>query len=1036
MTANYPASILPPNATAVERAIDRASAAALARIPVYLIRWVKNPDSCPLALLPWLAWEYQVDTWNIDWSEQKKRDAIKRAYYIHCHRGTVAAVRRALVDSPFGTDIVEWFNQTPKGDPYTFRLNVYQNDLPVTEFDQQDLKLAVLRARNLRSWFSVHVFGRLQGISYAAGYAYATEYISPRLVPLQVLLSHYVLNLAPGDSQTVTVTVLPDYAEDKTFTVTTSDRSIATARIVNGAVVVKGVKRGDCTVTVTTSNGVSAVISVKVVAVMKFVTRIDSAARPLFFARMDEDFTIDYGDGVDSREYTFDAAGSVYGWVVPTRELEEGLEYTITVKNTETASFQRVLGGLSVTFNTVRELIYVTGIRDHLTSFASGATGLAKVHAGAFDDLPNVQSCRMLFYGCTSLAELPAGLFSNLTAVTDFSYVFYGCTSLATLPAGLFLNLTAVTDFSFAFYGCTALTALPDGLFRGLTAALYFISVFEKCTALTSIGTNTFSGCVSAVNFNNAFYGCTGLLNIGAGIFKGCVSAISFSGSFSRCTSLLALRGDMFADVPGGIFTSVFASCTSLTEIPVTLFRNCLEANHFGNAFSSCSGLLSVPAGLFAGLSKVTYFGMTFMACRSLKTVGAGVFAGCSLAATFSQVFYSCTSLETVADDIFSGCIAATTFSSAFYNCSSLLALPSFADCEKVTTFTYAFQGCDSLIRIEAGTFAGKTLVTTFAYAFANCKSLVSVGSGAFMGCSSLTSVGYAFSGCTALVTLAGDMFAGCSKVTAANFLFNQCRSLVELPPELFSDMVALTALGSTFQGCAGLIALPSGLLAGCVKLTSLTQTFADCTSLAVLPGDLLKHNTLLTSVGSTFSGCTALETLPALLFSWCPLITAFSGTFQNSGVVDIPESLFTGNLLATAFNQTFSGCKKLRAVPAGLFVANVNAAAFTYTFNGCLALETVGAGLLNSTAVTAVTYLFGECAALRTDLNTIFNLESYPAIVTTTALFRACGLLTGKGLVFISKLPNATAFYYTLFACNSLDDFDDLPGNWITNKL
>nr|VXZ85940.1 Uncharacterised protein [Klebsiella pneumoniae] len=50
------------------------------------------------------------------------------------------------MDSPFGTDIVEWFNQNPKGDPYTFRLNVYQNDLPVTEYDQQDLKLAVLRA--------------------------------------------------------------------------------------------------------------------------------------------------------------------------------------------------------------------------------------------------------------------------------------------------------------------------------------------------------------------------------------------------------------------------------------------------------------------------------------------------------------------------------------------------------------------------------------------------------------------------------------------------------------------------------------------------------------------------------------------------------------------------------------------------------------------------------------------------------------------------------------------------------------------------
>jgi len=96
------ASVLPPNATAVELAIERASAQVLARLPVNLILWVKNPDLCPVALLPWLAWEYQVDTWNSDWSEQQRRDAIKRAVYVHRHRGTIAAVRRALVDSPFG----------------------------------------------------------------------------------------------------------------------------------------------------------------------------------------------------------------------------------------------------------------------------------------------------------------------------------------------------------------------------------------------------------------------------------------------------------------------------------------------------------------------------------------------------------------------------------------------------------------------------------------------------------------------------------------------------------------------------------------------------------------------------------------------------------------------------------------------------------------------------------------------------------------------------------------------------------------------
>ncbi|MEH2760733.1 Ig-like domain-containing protein, partial [Klebsiella pneumoniae] len=147
------------------------------------------------------------------------------------------------------------------------------------------------------------------------------------------------------------VTILPEYAEDKTFTVTTSDQTIATARIVNGDILVTGMKRGTCSITVTTTNGVSAVISIKVVAVMKFITRIDSATRPIFFAHMDEGFTVDYGDGIDSRDYRFDPASEASGWVIPTRELVQGKEYTITVKNTETACLRSRLSNYSSKLN-------------------------------------------------------------------------------------------------------------------------------------------------------------------------------------------------------------------------------------------------------------------------------------------------------------------------------------------------------------------------------------------------------------------------------------------------------------------------------------------------------------------------------------------------------------------------------------------------------------------------------------------------------------------------------------------------------------
>jgi phage tail P2-like protein len=176
-------------------------------LPVYLIRWVKDPDSCPLALLPWLAWEYQVDTWNINWSEQKTRcDQARPTSTAIVVRSPPSVMRPG--GQSFGTDIVEWFNQNPKGDPYTFRLNVYQNDLPVTRIRpagsetggaaRQESAQLVFRSCIWPTSGNL-VCGRLHvrhGENHAA------------LCPLQVVLSRYELNLAPGDSETVTVTIL------------------------------------------------------------------------------------------------------------------------------------------------------------------------------------------------------------------------------------------------------------------------------------------------------------------------------------------------------------------------------------------------------------------------------------------------------------------------------------------------------------------------------------------------------------------------------------------------------------------------------------------------------------------------------------------------------------------------------------------------------------------------------------------------------------------------------------------------------------
>lgn len=93
MTA--PATILPPSSTPLERALDQASAARLAALPS-LVASLWNADTCPPALLPYLAWAMSVDEWNDGWGVDKKRAVIKESRLIHQHKGTLSAIKRAL----------------------------------------------------------------------------------------------------------------------------------------------------------------------------------------------------------------------------------------------------------------------------------------------------------------------------------------------------------------------------------------------------------------------------------------------------------------------------------------------------------------------------------------------------------------------------------------------------------------------------------------------------------------------------------------------------------------------------------------------------------------------------------------------------------------------------------------------------------------------------------------------------------------------------------------------------------------------------
>lgn len=167
--------LLPPNATAQERALSNATA-RLGSVPV-TIREVWNPDTCPAHLLPWLAWAFSVDQWNNSWTDAQKRAAIKASCNVHRHKGTVGALKQALDSLGYNLTVTEWHQKQPVGDPYTFSvlLDVGQAGLPDVNA-LPSIEAVIESTKNLRSHLeSLDIMARTSATEYVAGLLYCGD---------------------------------------------------------------------------------------------------------------------------------------------------------------------------------------------------------------------------------------------------------------------------------------------------------------------------------------------------------------------------------------------------------------------------------------------------------------------------------------------------------------------------------------------------------------------------------------------------------------------------------------------------------------------------------------------------------------------------------------------------------------------------------------------------------------------------------------------------------------------------------------------
>lgn len=175
-------SLLPPNATDAERALEDAMRAD---IDLSAVGTLWNPATCPAAVLPFLAWGLAIARWDPAWTEAEKRAAVADAIPFHRRKGTRAAVREVLDRFDPLLRVVEWWETSPRGDPHTFEVRAAAGEIPAS-FLTSDTATAIIRdvasVKPARSHFTFVQSLEAQALGWMAGGANLATFARSQLV--------------------------------------------------------------------------------------------------------------------------------------------------------------------------------------------------------------------------------------------------------------------------------------------------------------------------------------------------------------------------------------------------------------------------------------------------------------------------------------------------------------------------------------------------------------------------------------------------------------------------------------------------------------------------------------------------------------------------------------------------------------------------------------------------------------------------------------------------------------------------------------
>lgn len=152
--SNFRDPLLPPNQTALESSL---SLSMQTQVNPDILRTLINPITCPIALLPYLAWALSVDEWDNRWPENVKRQVVADSVQVHRIKGTLKSVKQAIRTLDLTASIKEWWQESPAAQTHTFKVRLHTNANGITAKQCNDAEAQIRAVKPARSHFTLQL---------------------------------------------------------------------------------------------------------------------------------------------------------------------------------------------------------------------------------------------------------------------------------------------------------------------------------------------------------------------------------------------------------------------------------------------------------------------------------------------------------------------------------------------------------------------------------------------------------------------------------------------------------------------------------------------------------------------------------------------------------------------------------------------------------------------------------------------------------------------------------------------------------------